>query len=297
MDASERNRLEQVLRSSYGCSGGRSVTNIIRELDKDSELYQMVSRLEPIEDEMTCGYVVKDKVDNKNIRKHIGVSTELLLRARLADGMDTVDKYKKCFLRQLRSAAKVGMLDDALRICERITGNNNKSLESMYVLSRFSDAENACENISSLVLRQRKATEIINSLKKCSCIDAMQHKNAKQIIAQCLNRCDVYFATKAKVKEFGLVLDGCGSITLGGEIDIVTKDSVVDLKVKDGCSVEDAVQILTYTRILKTRERQRYRGVKYARLVNPYINKIYTYELKKIPKEIWKIIDKDIIGL
>lgn len=297
MNLEERNRLKNILSSGYGRSGGRSVTNVIKGLDKESEIYSKVSKLEYAEDEMTCGYGVTDRVDDKNIRKHIGVVTEQLLRVYLSRGLDTVDKYKLCFIRMLRSANSVGMLDDALEICDKINDNNNISLDNMYVLSRFSDAEADCANIGSSLIARRRATEILNSVKKCSLVNALNHKKAKGIIAECLNRCIAYFTAECKVKEYGVVLGGYGNITLGGEIDIITKNSVVDLKVKDDCSIEDIMQILTYARILKTRERQRYRGVKYARLVNPYINKIYTYELKKVPKEVWEIIDTEIIGL
>ena len=297
----DKTKILGLIKSDYGRSGGKSVTNAVKKIQQNDKVYRAVERLKFSECAMGSGYGVHTHLD-KNIRRHIGVTSEQILRVHLSKKCDIVDKYKLCFLRQLRSAFAVQSIDKALEICEKINGNDNESIDNMYLLSRYSDAETvyndwkACGIYKEVHEIKKMADGKLGSVLNCSQREAMLHREAKEIISLCVNRSVVYFTTECKVRDFGVILTMNSSNVHGGEIDVVTKDSIVDIKVKEQFSVLDILQVLTYARIMKLNKHKLYKGVKYIKLVNPFINKVRTYTIKDVPKELWELIDDNIIG-
>ena len=296
----DKKEIINLIKSDYGRSGGKCVTNAIYGVTNKDEVYKEVEKLNYSECAMGSGYGVHTNLDS-NIRKHIGVTLEQLLRTVLSKKLDTAERYKLCYLRLLRSAHTVGRLDRALEICSKITGNNNESIDNMYLLSRFSDAEQvyntwkADKVYKELSDAQKMADDILNRVLNCSPREALIHREAKEIVSLCLNRSVVYFTSECKVRDFGVVLTVSGGNIHGGEVDVVTKDSIVDIKVKEHFTVYDVLQVLTYARIMKLNKHKLYKGIKYVKLINPFTNKVRTYTIKSIPKEIWELIDDNII--
>lgn len=297
----ERDMVFGLINSNYGRSGGKCVTSAIKNIQRTDEIYRLVEQLVFIESAMGSGYGIHTHLDT-NIRRHIGVTSEQILRTEFSKKLSTIERYKLCYLRQLRSAYTVGMVDKALEICGRITGNNNESIDNMYVLSRFSDAEQVYNGwkrdgiLKSVDEIHEMVNDKLNSVLNCSPRDAVLHREAKEIISLCINRSVVYFTTECKVRDFGVVLTVSGNNIHGGEVDVVTKDSIIDIKVKEQFTVYDVLQVLTYARIMKLNKHKLYKGIKYVKLVNPFTNKVRTYTIKNIPKIIWELIDSDIIN-
>lgn len=294
-----KDEILSTIKGTYGRSGGKCVTNAVYGVTNKDEVYKEVERLNYSECAMGSGYKIYTQINlDKNARKHIGVVSEQIVRLILSSKLSEKEKYKKCFLRQLRSAYAVGKLDTAVEMCKKITGNDNSSIHYMYLLSTFSDVEEKKNSIKSEgkhISKYELQKTADDELRKVGNKPFLYIKEVTDIISLCINRIIAYLTTKCKVRDFGVVLEANGNNIQGGEVDVVTKDSIVDIKVREQFTVYDVLQVLTYARIMKLNKHKLYRGIKYIKLVNPFTNKVRTYTIKSIPKEIWELIDDNII--
>lgn len=296
----KRDMILNLIKGDCGRSGGKCVTSAIGNVQKEDRIYKETERLTFCECSMGSGYKICTYLNlDKNIRKHIGIVSEQIVRLLFSEKLTEKEKYRVCFLRQLRSAYAVNELDKAIELCEKITGNDNTSIFNMLVLSRFSDAElekNANNDSGKYKLSTDLQRMVYEELGKVASKPLIYRKEITEIISLCINRLTTYFKTECKTREFGVILEISGTKVRGGEVDLVTRDSIVDIKVKEKFEVTDIIQVLTYARIMKLNKHKLYKGIKYVKLVNPFTNKVRTYTIKNIPKIIWELIDNDIIN-
>lgn len=84
---------------------------------------------------------------------------------------------------------------------------------------------------------------------------------------------------------------------LPSDADWLTDDSLIDLKcTKDGPKSTETFQLILYYILGKHELPASFADIKYLKLLNPRLCKVYSYEIDKLNKDDLKHIEKDIMG-
>ena len=77
----------------------------------------------------------------------------------------------------------------------------------------------------------------------------------------------------------------------------ITKDTLWDLKVlKNHFTKNHSLQLFIYWRMGLKSDYESFKNIKYIGIYNPRKNKVFTYDLSKLPPEIIRIVDEEVIG-
>lgn len=124
--------------------------------------------------------------------------------------------------------------------------------------------------------------------------DAATIENARLMInrgVDFLNKCG------PKVLDGFTLQGGYTKIVATGDGDYITKDALWDFKVsKNPPTKENTLQILMYWRMGLHSIHPEFKNVKYIGIFNPRLNKVYYLETNKIPDDVIRQVEKDVIG-
>ena len=81
------------------------------------------------------------------------------------------------------------------------------------------------------------------------------------------------------------------------DADWITEDSLIDIKcTKDGPKSSETFQLILYYLLGMNEAPSTFRKIKYLKILNPRLCRVYTYEIDKLKKEDLKHIEIDIMG-
>ena len=113
-----------------------------------------------------------------------------------------------------------------------------------------------------------------------------------------VNRSLSFFEKVGPILKFGYTFEGGYTKVIGsGDGDFMTKDTLWDFKVsKNEPTKEQTFQLLIYYIMGLHSQYPEYEEIKYLGIYNPRSNKLYRYSTDKIPKEVRKRIEEEVIG-
>ena len=89
---------------------------------------------------------------------------------------------------------------------------------------------------------------------------------------------------------------GYSAQIIAGEGDFLTEDTIWDFKVsKNKPTSKHSLQLLLYYVMAKKSGQEIYKNVHKIGLFNPRINKVYTYDMNTVPKELIEMIERDLL--
>lgn len=113
-----------------------------------------------------------------------------------------------------------------------------------------------------------------------------------------LGATEVYFLYKEHLTSLGFGFTALGAEKVApSDGDLLTTDSIIDLK----CSVKkpnskQTFQLLLYYILGMHENPKDFKKLKYLKILNPRLGKIYSYEIKNLNKEDLKTIERDVMG-
>ena len=113
-----------------------------------------------------------------------------------------------------------------------------------------------------------------------------------------VNETKLYLLEKEKIVALGVSFKAEGANNVSpSDADFLTEESIIDLK----CSVskptsKHTLQLILYYILGLHEYPNEFKKLKYIKIINPRIDKVFSYEIKKIDVEDLKYNEKEIMG-
>lgn len=204
----------------------------------------------------------------------IGLAVDYLTRYMLTGNLE--DSFKISLL----GAKNINKIRTANKLMKGISGIDDQSIINAIKLSGF-----------DVLYRVGPFGYVpVNQIKP----DSDTIKNVRIMIKRTISFFDKYGP---------LVMDGFSfeggytKIIANGDADYLTADTLWDLKVsKKYINKNHTMQLLIYWRMGLRSDYESFKNVKNLGIYNPRQNKVFIYDLAKLPNETIQIVDEEIIG-
>lgn len=204
----------------------------------------------------------------------IGMGVDYLTRYILTGDLE--DSFKISLL----GARTINKIRTANKLMRGISGTDDQSIINAIKLSGF-----------DVLYRSGRFGYIpVNQIKPD--IDTVE--NVRIMVQRTLN----FFKLYGPLVLSGFSFEGgYTKIIASGDADYLTEDTLWDLKVlKNYISKNHIMQLLIYWRMGLRSDYETFKNVKFLGIYNPRKNKVFIYDLCKLPYETIRIIDEEIIG-
>lgn len=243
------------------------------------------------------GYLSPSSFDVKELKdKKVLNENENISPATIGLVVDYITRF--LISADLRSAFKISI--SGARIAQEETGKNTLEEIEDYLchIHSFDDKSiiYACKaTMFDVWCRNPKGATLPNSDTFVE-PDEDTIANIKTLINRSLDFWDKY-GDRGGYKADGFTFgEGYTETVNCGDGDYLTKDTIWDFKVsKNEPTAEHTLQLLMYYIMGKHSGLPEFKGIKKIGIFNPRLNKVYLYEIKKLPKEIIKTIEDDVI--
>ena len=113
-----------------------------------------------------------------------------------------------------------------------------------------------------------------------------------------LGATECYFIDHEKVVSLGFGFTALGTKNLlPSDGDVLTESSLIDLKCSSKAPTsKHTFQLLLYYILGLHEFPEHFKHLKYIKLINPILGKVYSYPLADLDKNMLKTIEKEIIG-
>lgn len=202
----------------------------------------------------------------------IGMAVDYLTRFILTD--DVEDAFKISILK------KINEIRTANRLIKGINGLDDQSIINAIKLSGFDVIYRG--NIFGYVP--------VNTIKpNVNTVD-----NVRVMVQRTVN----FFEQYGPIVSDGFSFEGgYTKIIADGDADYLSADTLWDLKVlKNHFNKNHIMQLLIYWRMGLRSDYEKFKKIKYIGIYNPRKNKVFIYDLCKLPYETIQIIDEVVIG-
>lgn len=204
----------------------------------------------------------------------IGMAVDYLTRYILTSDLE--DSFKISLL----GARTINKIRTANKLMRGISGKDDQSIINAIKLSGF-----------DVLYRSGRFGYIpVNQIKPD--IDTVE--NVRIMVQRTLN----FFKLYGPLVLSGFSFEGgYTKIIASGYADYLSEDTLWDLKVlKNHISKNHIMQLLIYCRMGLRSDYETFKNVKFLGIYNTRKNKVFIYDLCKLPYEIIRIIDEEIIG-
>lgn len=204
----------------------------------------------------------------------IGMAVDYLTRFILTG--DLKDSFKISIL----GAKKINKIRTANRLLKGISGLDDQSIISAIKLSGFDVIYRG--NIFGYVP--------VNQIKPNS--------NTAENVRTMVQRTVKFFEQYGPIVSNGFSFEGgYTKIIAKGDADYLSADTIWDLKVlKNHFTKNHIMQLLIYWRMGLRSDYEKFKKIKHLGIYNPRKNKVFKYDLCKLPYETIQIIDEVVIG-
>lgn len=108
----------------------------------------------------------------------------------------------------------------------------------------------------------------------------------------------IYLMQNESLTSLGFCFSGVGSENVAGsDGDLLSKESLIDLKVsvKEPTS-KHTLQLLLYYLLGLHEQPEQYKQLRYLKIINPRLGRVYFYETAKLDTEMLRKIEHDVMG-
>ena len=204
----------------------------------------------------------------------IGMAVDYLTRFILTGDLE--DSFKISIL----GAKKINKIRTANRLLKGISGLDDQSIINAIKLSGFDVIYRG--NIFGYIP--------VNQIKPNS--------NTAENVRTMVQRTVKFFEQYGPIVSDGFSFEGgYTKIIAKGDADYLSADTIWDLKVlKNHFTKNHIMQLLIYWRMGLRSDYEKFKKIKYIGIYNPRKNKVFIYDLCKLPYETIQIIDEVVIG-
>lgn len=247
--------------------------------------------VEPLDDEVSNNYeyLVEMSCKMGSLRpQSLGLVFDYLLRTEMAliAGENASDAILNTFKVSFMGASLANKMDDARKLALKLFDLYQKKKR---------DRKKIAQVASELVVYDAvfRAGYYNPDAEKPKVNDG--DKNALDLM---LGATECYLLEKEQLTSLGFGFTAIGAENVApSDGDLLTKDSVIDIK----CSVNEptskhTLQLLLYYILGLHEQPDAFKPLKYVKILNPRLGRIYSYEIAKVDVESLKHIESEIMG-
>lgn len=237
--------------------------------------------------------MVKEACDVSNITpSNMGLVVDYMLRAELAlmYGFTPMQALKNAFFVGIQGAMLVGKGKEVEKMLKKIAKELEREDRDDY-------------NYNTIVVNASRVV-VYDAVVRAGYFDPTAEPpkpstTDADVINLMIGALLVHFLEKEKgLLELGVGFSAIDSKNISpSDGDYLTEDSLIDLKTsKTKPSTKDTLQLLVYYIMGLHEKPEVYSNIKYLKIINPKLGKIYTYETAKISDETIEHVGREIIG-
>lgn len=206
----------------------------------------------------------------------MGMAVDYLTRYQLTGNLN------EAFAISLKGAEKIGKLETAEKLLEKIHDLDDESVLAAIELSSF-----------DVVIRNPMAY-VNGGWNPARNVSDETIKNIQIMIKRCLQLFDEY----GPVTGYELVFPGAYTDNVSsGDADYMTADTLWDIKTtKADINIDETFQLLLYYLLSQHSELDQYKAIKKVGIYNPRLNKVHIISVDDIDKRILSYINRFVIG-
>lgn len=218
-----------------------------------------------------------------------GLVIDYLLRVELdmALGLDYKNAIVGAFNISLLGVKMVGKMDVAKRLLNKLGDEYKKTKDRDY----------------KKIVKAASELVVFDAVVRAGYYDQNAPKpkvndNDVESIMAMLKVTKEYLLNRQKIVSLGPVFNAFGAeYVLPSDADLLTKDSLIDIKCsKKKPTAQQTFQLLLYYILGMHEDPVRFTRLKYLKIVNPRLGRVFSYKIEDIQEEYLKHVEKYIMG-